>query len=120
WAVIALPTVALMTILAVGPRRVARPAAALAVMTALATVPLLLIDAHSFVDSVKRLADLRGALSWPSDIWWGFVPDATQVPGHEPIPPLLHSMPDWLGLVARPLIVAMGLAMPLAFRRRVA
>jgi hypothetical protein len=29
-------------------------------------------------------------------------------------------MPDWLGLVARPLIVTMGLALPLLFARRIA
>jgi hypothetical protein len=29
-------------------------------------------------------------------------------------------MPDWLGLIARPLIVTMGVALPLVFARRVA
>jgi hypothetical protein len=119
WAVIGLPAVLLILMLAVGRRRLKGPALALLGVGAVLTVPLLVVDAHSLIDLLRRMADMRGTYVFPADWWYPFAPDlsaqraATSMVG-------LKQMPDWLGLVARPLIVAMGLALPLIFARRVA
>jgi hypothetical protein len=86
---------------------------------ALLTVPLLIVDAGSLVKVFRGMADLRGSYVFPGDIWYPFAPDlSAQRAAHSMIG--LKQMPDWLGLIARPLIVTMGLALPLLFARRVA
>jgi hypothetical protein len=117
WGVVAAPTVIVALGLQMGWRRLRGPAYVLLGILALLVVPLLLVDASSLFDTTKRLVDLRGTYVFPADIWYGIAPD---------LPPAkaalsqtgLRDMPDWLGLIARPLIVAMGLVMPLLFMRR--
>jgi hypothetical protein len=110
WGVIGVPAVLVSMFVAVGWERVKGPLVLLAGMTLGLLVPLLIVDAGSVVDLTKRMADLRGTSVFPADIWYSISP-----PGSDG----LHSMPGWLGLLARPLIVAMGILVPLALARRV-
>jgi glycosyl transferase family 87 len=118
WAVIGVPTVALILILRVGWQRVRGPALILLGIGLVLTVPLLIVDAHSLVHLTRQMADLRGTYVWPASIWYPFAPDlsaaraAVSQPG-------LHQMPDWLGLVGRPLVLSSGLIVPLLLSRRV-
>jgi hypothetical protein len=119
WAIIGLPAVVLILVLSVGRERLKGPALALVGVGALLTVPLLIVDAGSLVKVFRGMADLRGSYVFPGDIWYPFAPDlSAQRAAHSMIG--LKQMPDWLGLIARPLIVTMGLALPLLFARRVA
>jgi hypothetical protein len=118
WAVIGLPTVVLILVLAVGRERLKRPALVLAGVAALLTVPLVLVDAHSLVDLFRRMADLRGGYVFPADVWYPFAPELPATAGEHL--PGLRQIPDWLGLIARPLIVTMGVVLPLVFARNVA
>lgn len=118
WGVIGLPAVLVVLIASVGWERVRRPILGLVAIMAALLVPLLIVDAGSLVDLTKKMADLRHTYVWPASIWHGIAPDlppdlaAQSQPG-------LHAIPDWLGLIARPLIVAIGIGVPLAFARRV-
>jgi hypothetical protein len=63
------------------------------------------------------MADLRGTYVFPADIWYQFAPELTPERAARSQAGL-KQMPDWLGLIARPLIVTMGLVIPLIFARR--
>jgi hypothetical protein len=118
WAVVGLPAVALILVLAVGWQRVRRPALALVGLLLVLLVPLLVVDAHSLYDLTRQMADLRGTLVFPADIWYGFSPDVAPAKiGHVAVG--LRDMSDWVGLVARPLIVLMGVVIPFLFARRI-
>jgi hypothetical protein len=118
WAVIALPTVLLILVLAIGRERLKGPLLALVGVAALLMVPLLLVDAHSFVRVFRHMADLRGSYVFPADIWYPFAPHLPPERAAHSLPGL-KQIPDWLGTIARPMIVGMGLALPLLFARRV-
>jgi hypothetical protein len=117
WGLIGAPAVVLTLGIRVGWARLRTPALVMLGLAVALLVPLLVVDANSFWRATKELADLRGTFVFPASIWYGFAPD---------LPPLkaihskvgLHDIPTWLGLVARPLIIAMGIAVPLAFMRR--
>jgi hypothetical protein len=117
WGVVAAPTVIVALGLEVGWRRLRGPAYVLLGILALLVVPLVVVDASSLFDTTKRLVDLRGTYVFPADIWYGIPPDLS--PAKAALSQTgLRDMPDWLGLIARPLIVAMGVVMPLVFMRR--
>jgi hypothetical protein len=118
WGVIGLPAVVVVLLLSVGWERLRRPALVIVGIVVLLVVPLLAVDAGSLVDLTKRMADLRGTFVFPANIWYSIAPDlpaaraATSAVG-------LREIPDWLGLIARPLIVTMGVVVPLMLARRV-
>jgi hypothetical protein len=119
WAVIGAPTVVLITVLANDRRRLRGPALALLGVGLLLLVPLLVVDAGSLWATTRRLGDIRNSPVWPASIWYRFVPPLSGSELNHWAHNLRH-MPDWLGLVSRPLIIAVGIALPLAFARRVA
>jgi hypothetical protein len=119
WAIVGAPAVLVALIAANGWKTSVRPLGVLVALGVLLTVPLLVADADSLVDLFKRMADLRGTYVFPADVWYPF--------GHTlgadhfvQVSRGLRGMPDWLGTVARPLIVAMGIVVPLGLARRVA
>jgi hypothetical protein len=117
WAVVGLPAVVITLGLAVGWSRLRRPALVVLGLGILATVPLLLVDAHSLIKLTKSMADLRGSYVFPASVWYGITPD---LPLREVsfAPIGTHDLPTWLGITARPLILLAGLAIPLALMGR--
>ena len=118
WGLIGLPAVLVVLWASVGFQRLRVAALIPAGAFVLLAVPLLIVDAHGVVDLTRRMADIRGTYVWPASLWYGLAPElppakaAISVPG-------LHDMPDLLGLVARPLIILVGIAVPLLLARRV-
>jgi hypothetical protein len=119
WAIVGAPAVLVILGTANGWRTLARPLGVLAAVALVLTVPLLVADAGSLVDLFRKMADLRGSYLFPADIWYPF--------GH-PLSPAQHfvqasrglrELPDWIAVIARPLIVTMGVVVPLLFMRRV-
>jgi hypothetical protein len=119
WAIIGLPTILLTVYLRSGAKGVRGPALGLAGVIALLVVPLLIVDAHTLVDATRRLANLKGSYVFPASIWYPFAPELPPERAQHVVSGLLM-MPSWLAVLARPLIVAMGVALPLLFARRVA
>jgi hypothetical protein len=115
WAIVALPALALIA----GRRRSTGPALALAGVGLAAAIPLLIADAGSLVNATKKLLDLRGTQVFPASIWWPFAPPPHPPPGMH-VAVGLRGMPDWLGLVGRPLLLTTSLLLPVLYRRRVA
>jgi hypothetical protein len=119
WAVIGAPTVVLIIVLANERERLRGPAFMLLGVGCLLLIPLLVVDAGSLWEMTRRMADIRHTPVWPASIWYRLVPplsgDELHLWAHD-----LRHMPDWLGLVSRPFIIALGVALPLAFARRVA
>lgn len=109
WAVLAILPVAV----AAGPVRWRRPALWLGAALVVLAVPLLAVDADGIFDTLKRMADLRNTQVLPASVWFPFTHAINPAePGH-------HAIPDWLGVVARPLVIATCLATALAYARRV-
>lgn len=118
WALIGAPAVLVVLYASVGWKGMARPVLLLAGLTVALIVPLLIVDAGSVVDLTKRMADLRHTYVFPADLWYGIAPDlSTERAARSMVG--LREIPDWLGLIARPLIVTMGVVVPLAFAHRV-
>lgn len=119
WAVIGAPAVILITVLANDRERLRKPALVLVGVALVLILPLLVVDAGSLWHVTKQLGDIRHSPVWPASIWYRFTPELSGaelgVFAHD-----LHHMPDWLGLVIRPLIIAVGIALPLVYVRRVA
>jgi hypothetical protein len=119
WAVIGAPAVVLIVVMANDRKRLRGPALALLGVGLALLVPLLVVDAGSLWDLTRRLGDIRNSPVWPASIWYRFAPPLSGAElgewSHN-----LHHMPDWLGLVARPFLIAAGIALPLAFAKRVA
>jgi hypothetical protein len=118
WAVIGAPAVLVILAATSGWRSLVRPLGVLVGIAVVLTVPLLIADAGSLVDLFKRMADLRGSYVFPADIWYPF--------GHElgqdhfvQASRGLRGLPDWIAVTARPLIVAVGVVVPLLLARRV-
>jgi hypothetical protein len=118
WALIGAPAVLLILYLSVDRQRLRGPALALVGVALLLTVPLLIVDAGSLWRLFRGLADLRGSYVFPADIWYPVAPDLSAERAAHSLAGL-KQMPDWLGLIARPLIVTMGIALPLIFARRI-
>jgi hypothetical protein len=119
WAVIGAPAVLTMAVLAHGDaaRRLRGPALAFGGIGLALIVPFLIVDASSLWDLTRSLADIRHSPVWPASVWYAVVPPLKGaelgVWAHD-----LRHMPDWLGLLARPTIVALGVALPLLLSRR--
>lgn len=110
WAVVGAPAVVVVLVLTIGRERLRRPALGLAAILVLVIAPLLLVDAGSLVDLTRKMADLRGTRLLPAELWYSIGGPASNG---------LREMPDWVGVIARPLIVTMGVVVPLAFARQV-
>jgi hypothetical protein len=110
WGLVGLPAVAVVLFVTVGWERLRRPVLGLVAIVLLLVVPLVVVDAGSLFDLTKRMADLRGTWVFPAELWYSFGGPASNG---------LREMPDWLGLIARPLVVTMGVVVPLMFARRV-
>ena len=92
-----------------------RAAAALAAAAAVSIIPFALVNAASLRVVLEGQFDLRGIYILPATIWWPFTStSALADPTHAQ-----HAMPDWLGLVSRPLLVSACLITPLLLARRV-
>jgi hypothetical protein len=118
WAVIGAPAVLVALYASVGWERLKSAALVLAGVMLALIVPVLIVDAGGVYDLTKRMADLRGTYVFPADIWYAISPDLTAERAANSLGGL-RDMPDWLGLIARPLIVAMGVVIPLALARRI-
>jgi hypothetical protein len=118
WGLIGLPAVLVVLWAAVGWQRLRTPVLILAGIFVLVAVPLLVVDAQGVIDMTKRIADLRGSYVWPANLWYGLAPELPPLKAARSVPGL-HDMPEFLGLVARPLIILVGITVPLALARRV-
>jgi hypothetical protein len=105
WAVVAVVPVAL-TLSARDMRRVGLAALGAAVLVA---VPFLAANPHSFADTFGQLADIRNARMLPANVWWRFTAARQDT----------ATIPDWLGLVAHPLVVGGTIFVALVMARRV-
>jgi glycosyl transferase family 87 len=94
-------------------RDIKRGAFWVAVATVVAFVPLALADYASLHNLFRGMTDLRDTFVLPADVWWPFLHGSPDLPPHQ------HVMPDWLGVIGRPLLIAVCLAVPLVFARRV-
>jgi hypothetical protein len=99
--------------LTLSPRHLRTAAIALVVTAVVSIVPLALADAGSLRAFADGLSDLRGVYVLPACVWWPFLESSPHLTAAQ------HVMPDWLGAVARPLVVAVCLAVPLLLARRV-
>ena len=118
WGLIGLPAVLVVLWATVGWQRLRTPVLILVGIFVVLGVPLLIVDAHGVIDMTKRMADIRGTYVWPANIWYGLAPGLPPLKAARSVPGL-HDMPEFLGMVARPLIVLVGIAVPLALARRV-
>jgi hypothetical protein len=119
WAVIGAPAVLVTLAAANGWRALVRPFGIVIAIAVALTVPLLVVDASSLVSVFRRMADLRGSYLFPADIWYPF--GGQLGAGHfVQASRGLRSLPDWIAVIARPLIVTMGVVVPLLLARRVA
>jgi hypothetical protein len=94
-------------------RDVKRGALWIAAAAVIAFVPLALADFDSLRRLYENMTDLRDTFVLPADIWWPFLPGSPTLPAHQ------HVMPDWLGAIGRPFLIATCLAVPLLLARRV-
>jgi hypothetical protein len=108
WGVLVVIPVALT----LGREQLRRGAAIVVGIVAVIAIPLLAVDSTSLWDSLKRMADIRGTFVLPPSVWWPFTHAQPGFdPGH-------NHMPDWLGLTARPLLIAVCVAVPLILAQR--
>lgn len=119
WAFIGAPTVLLMLAVVAGRERTRRAAVVLAAVTAALLLPLLIVDAQSLWTLTRQMADLRGSPVWPASVWYAIAPPLSATEVATGFAPSLRHMPDWLGATARPLLVALGVLLPVLFRNRV-
>jgi hypothetical protein len=109
WGVLVLIPVALT----LQPKQLRRGLPVMLGTIAALAIPLLVVNAHSLWHSLRAMADIRHTFVLPPNIWFPFTQhsDAGFDPGH-------NHMPDWLGLVARPLLIAICVAVPLLLAHR--
>jgi hypothetical protein len=67
-------------------------------------------DPAGFLRVNGDLLDIRTGQAFPTSIWWPFTPAAGA--GDR----AFHEIPGWLGLASHPLIIALSVAVALAFR----
>ena len=105
WALVAIVPVALT----LAPRQIVR-AAVIGVAIGLALfVPIVIVDAHNVWEVTRNMANIDGASFLPANIWWRFVA----------LPSQDFTVGGWLAVVAHPLIIVMGFAVPLLLMGRV-
>jgi hypothetical protein len=117
WALVGLPAVVLTLSVTVGWKQLRAAGLVILGVGVLVIVPALIVDAHSLYVATKNLGDLRGTYTFPADIWYGIAPDLTPARAANSLHGL-RDIPDWLGLIARPLIIAVGIVVPIVFLRR--
>jgi hypothetical protein len=118
WAAIGVPSVLVILWANGSSKSLRRGVGWFAAATAAIVTPLLLANPGSLWDTTQRMADLRGTLVFPGSLWHGFAPELP--PARAAVSQAgVHAMPDWLGLIARPGLLALGLIVPLLLARRV-
>jgi hypothetical protein len=109
WAIFGI----LPTAIVIGWQRIKRPLAIGAAVCALIAVPLLIADANSLIHANFDQFDIKYEAVQPASVWWPFTEEA-HVPGR----PGFHELTPFLRHGSRPLIVALGLLIPLLLARR--
>jgi hypothetical protein len=104
----------LPTAIVVGWRRIQRPLLIGAVVCAVIAIPLLIANPSTLLHANFDQLDIKNEHVQPASIWWPFTHE-TFVPGR----PGFHELTHFLRVGSRPLIVGVGLLLPLLFARRV-
>ncbi len=109
WGVLVVLPVAL----ALEPRHLRRGAGIFAAVAAVLAIPLLAVDAGSLWASLRQMLDIRGTFVLAPDVWFPFThhSDPAFARGH-------NSLPAWMGLGARPILIGVCLLVPLVLARR--
>ena len=94
-------------------RDIKRGALWVAIVGVVTFVPLALADFNTIRSLYENMTDLRDTFVLPADVWYPFLPGSPDLQAHQ------HVMPDWLGLIGRPLLIAVCLTVPLLYARRV-
>jgi Glycosyltransferase family 87 len=105
WAVVAIVPVALT----LPARRLRRVALVGAAVVAAVMIPFLVVDPGSLFHSFRLMADIRGSGILVANVWYPFTGARSSS----------VLVPDWLGVVAHPLLIVTTLAVALAFAGRV-
>ena len=79
----------------------------------LSVVPLAIADWAAVRAVFQGITDLRDTFVLPATVWWPVTSPSPELQAHQ------HAMPDWLGVIGRPLLIAVCLAVPLLLARRV-
>jgi hypothetical protein len=111
WALLAV----VPTALALGWARLRKPLAVIGGLATLVLVPMVAAGAGTLIKTnTTLLFDIRNQFVLPASIWWPFTHDlaASTDTGK-------NQIPEWLGLAAHPLILVVGVALPLILARRV-
>ena len=109
WAVLAAPLV----IIALPWSAARKPVLIAAAAGVLLAIPIVAANPDTFVSVNRDLLDVREGHTFPTSIWWPFT---ARAPGSNPV---FHATPAWVGIASHPLIVLLGLAVPLWFRRQI-
>jgi hypothetical protein len=94
-------------------RRELRRGAYVLLALVLAQVPFLIADPASLLRLMHGIVDLRGTFVLAANVWWPFLPSSPD------LTPVQHVLPAWLGVSARPLLIAICVGVPLLLARRV-
>jgi hypothetical protein len=110
WALFGLLPAAIV----LGWQRLRRPLAVGGLICLAVVVPVLVADPGTLLDANVAQLDIKYEAVQPASIWWPFT-EPVYIPGRTGY----HALPDYLRYGARPLILAVGLLLPLVFARRV-
>jgi hypothetical protein len=110
WAVFGV----LPAVVALGWQRSRQPLLIAAGICVLIAIPLLATDPASLLHANVQQLDIKGEHVQPASIWWPFTQE-TFVPGRTGY----HALTHFLRVGARPLIVVVGVVLPLLLWRRV-
>lgn len=110
WALFALLPAAVV----IGWQRLKRPLLIGAAVCVAVALPIFLTDPSSLIHANTGQLDIKNEHVQPASIWWPFT-EPVQIPGRQGY----HALPHVLRVGARPLILALGLILPLLFARRV-
>lgn len=118
WAILGVPAVVVILLRTSSWAELRRPVLAMVALALILIAPLVAINGSAIARATRSLADLRNGYVFPASVWYPF---GTELGPSQfvQISRGLRGMPDWLGLTARPLIVAVAVAVPLALHRRV-
>jgi hypothetical protein len=104
----------LPTAIVVGWQRIKRPLAVGLAVCVVAAIPLIAANPSSLLDANLGQFDIKYESVQPASVWWPFTEE-----GHVPGRPGFHKLTPFLRHGARPLILAIGLLLPLLLARRV-